>query len=68
MLHCKPVSTLLSTSKKLSIEQGNLLGVDDATKYRSIVEAHLLTLIRLDNAFSFNKVRQFLHPPIDVHW
>jgi hypothetical protein len=39
MLECKPVTTPLSTSEKLSLYKGNLLGPEDASKYRSIVGA-----------------------------
>jgi histone deacetylase 1/2 len=57
MADCKPVSTPLSTSEKLSLYEGSLLGPDDATRYRSIVGAlQYLTLTRPDIAFSVNKV------------
>lgn len=69
MADCKPVSTRLSTSEKLSLHEGTLLGANDATRYRSIVGAlQYLTLTRPDIAFSVNKVRQFLHAPTTVHW
>jgi hypothetical protein len=38
MFGCKPCSTLLSTSNKLSVHAGDLLGTNNATNYRSIVE------------------------------
>jgi histone deacetylase 1/2 len=57
MERCKPVDTPLSSSEKLSIEDGVKLGPDDATKYRSLVGAlQYLTLIRPDISFSVNKV------------
>jgi histone deacetylase 1/2 len=69
MTDCKAVSTPLSTSEKLSLHEGSLLGPEDATKYRSIVGAlQYLTLTRPDIAFSVNKVCQFLHAPTTVHW
>ena len=69
MTECKSVSTPLSTSEKLSLHEGSLLGQDDATRYRSIVGAlQYLTLTRPDIAFSVNKVCQFLHAPTTVHW
>jgi hypothetical protein len=69
MASCKPVSTPLSTSEKLSAFEGTVLGPSDATRYRSIVGAlQYLTLTRPDIAFSVNKVCQFLHAPTDVHW
>jgi len=69
MVDCKPMSTPLSTSEKLSLHEGSLLGPDDATQYRSIVGAlQYLTLTRPDIAFPVNKVCQFLHAPTTVHW
>jgi len=69
MTQCKPVSTPLSTSEKLSLHDGSSLGPEDATRYRSIVGAlQYLTLTRPDIAFSVNKVCQFLHAPTTVHW
>lgn len=69
MEDCKPVSTPLSTSEKLSINEGTVLGENDATHYRSIVGAlQYLTLTRPDISFSVNKVCQFLHTPTTVHW
>jgi histone deacetylase 1/2 len=68
MTDCKAVSTPLSTSEKLSLHEGSLLGPEDATKYRSIVGVlQYLTLTRPDIAFSVNKVCQFLHAPTTVH-
>ena len=62
MTQCKPVSTPLPTSEKLSLYDGEVLGPEDATRYRSIVGAlQYLTLTRPDIAFSVNKVCQFLH-------
>ena len=69
MASCKPVSTPLSTSEKLSAYEGVPLHSEDATRYRSIVGAlQYLTLTRPDIAFSVNKVCQFLHSPTDIHW
>lgn len=69
MSDCKPVSTPLSTSEKLSLHEGTLLGSNDGTQYRSIVGAlQYLTLTRPDIAFPVNKVCQFLHAPTTVHW
>lgn len=65
----KSVSTPLSISDKLSITDGNKLGPDDSTKYRSLVGAlQYLTLTRLDISFAVNKVCQFLHAPTTVHF
>jgi hypothetical protein len=69
MSSCKPVSTPLSTSEKLSAFEGTLLGPNDATQYRSIVGAlQYLTLTRPDISFSVNKVCQFLQAPTETHW
>jgi hypothetical protein len=37
MMNCKFVSTPLSTSEKLSLEGGVLLGPEDSTRYKSVV-------------------------------
>jgi histone deacetylase 1/2 len=69
MSGCKPVSTPLSTSEKLSAFEGTRSGPVDATRYRSIVgPLQYLTLTRPDIAFLVNKVCQFLHAPTDIHW
>jgi histone deacetylase 1/2 len=69
MSDCKPVTTPMSTSEKLSIHEGDALGPNDATQYRSVVGAlQYLTLTRPDISFSVNKVCQFLHAPTTVHW
>jgi hypothetical protein len=69
MLNCKAAATPLSTSKKLSGQQGEPLAAEDATKYRSIVGAlQYLTLTRPDIAFAVNKVCQYLHSPTSSHW
>jgi histone deacetylase 1/2 len=66
---CKPIAAPLSTSEKLSLHEGSLLGSNDATHYRSIVGAsQYLTLTRPDIAYLVNKVCQFLHAPTTVHW
>ena len=69
MKDCKSSPTPLSASEKLSIKDGNILGSNEGTRYRSIVGAlQYLTLTRHDIAFSVNKVCQFLHAPTTVHW
>ena len=69
MMDCKPVSTPLSTSEKLSAHEGSLLGSKDATNYRSVVGAlQYLTLTRPDLSYSVNKVCQYLHAPTMTHW
>jgi hypothetical protein len=69
MSSCKPVSTPISTSEKLSAYVGTSLGPNDSTNYRSVVGAlQYLTLTRPDISFVVNKVCQFLHAPTEVHW
>jgi histone deacetylase 1/2 len=69
MSSCKPSATPLSSTEKLSKADGQILGSEDSTKYRSIVGAlQYLTLTRPDLAFAVNKVCQFLHMPTTVHW
>jgi histone deacetylase 1/2 len=69
MGECKPVTTPLSTSEKLSLTEGDPLSAEDATRYRSIVGAlQYVTLTRPDISFSVNKVCQFLHAPTTLHW
>ena len=69
MIDCKPVSASLSTSEKLTLHEGDLLGLNDASNYRSVVGAlQYLTLTRPDIAFPVNKVCQFLHALTTIHW
>jgi histone deacetylase 1/2 len=69
MSNCKPISTPMPTSEKLSIHDGEKLGPQDSTRYRSIVGGlQYLTLTRPDISFAVNKVCQFLHSPSLVHW
>jgi len=57
MQNCKPVSTPVSISEKLSIEEGEKLGPEDSTRFRSIVGAlQYLTLTHPDLSFPVNKV------------
>jgi histone deacetylase 1/2 len=69
MSQCKPIETPLAASEKISVTDGEKLGPQDATQYRSIVGAlQYLTLTRPDLSFAVNKVCQFLHSPSLVHW
>lgn len=68
MSTCKPVSTPPSSVEKLSATEGELLGPEDSTRYRSVVGAmQYLTLTRPDVSYAVNKVCQFLHSPTTVH-
>lgn len=61
MQNCKPVSTPLPVSEKLSAYDGELLGLEDSTKYRSIVGAlQYLTITRPDIVYCVNKICQYI--------
>jgi histone deacetylase 1/2 len=65
---CKPIDTPLPNTQKLSIADGARLGIEDSTRYRSLVGAlQYLTLTRPDITFDVNKVCQFLHAPTTTH-
>jgi hypothetical protein len=69
MTTCKPAPTPLSSSSKFSAHDGVLLSPEDATKYHIVIGAlQYLTLTRPNISFSVNKVCQYLHAPISVHW
>ncbi|CAM8910558.1 unnamed protein product [Rhodiola kirilowii] len=69
MENCKPTSTPLSATEKLSKDSGSPLTGDDVLKYRSMVGGlQYLTLTRPDISFAVNKVCQYLSNPTDVHW
>jgi histone deacetylase 1/2 len=69
MMECKPVSSPLSTSEKLSAHKGDPLGPKDTTAYKNIVgRLQYLTLTRPDISFVVNKVCQYLHAPTTIHW
>jgi histone deacetylase 1/2 len=57
---CKSSSTPFSTLEKLSVHEGDVLGLEDSTRYKSVVGAlQYLTLTRPDISFSVNKVCQY---------
>lgn len=64
ILDCKPVATPMSSSKKLSLYDGQKLGSQDSTCWGT----SYLTLTRRDISFAVNKVCQFLLSPTTVHW
>lgn len=69
MTKCKPSSTPLSASEKLSRHEVEALSSEDCTRYRSVVGAlQYLTLTRPDLSYAVNKVCQFLHAPTTLHW
>lgn len=67
MLECKSCSTPVSSGRKLSASDGQLL--DDPTPYRQVVGAlQYLTFTRPDITFAVQQVCQFMHSPRDVHF
>jgi histone deacetylase 1/2 len=69
MEKCKPISTPMSSSERLSRDHGTLLSGDEQFRYRSIVGGlQYLTLTRPDLSFAVNKVCQFIQSPTSVHW
>ena len=69
MKNCKPATTPLSSTEKLSLHEGEVLSAEDSTRYKSVVGVlQYLTLTRPDLAYSVNKVCQFLHSPTKTHW
>lgn len=64
---CSSVSTPASPSTKLSSTEGSQF--NDSTLHRSVVGAlQYLTFTRPDITFAINKVSQFMHCPMDIHW
>jgi hypothetical protein len=69
MLSYKPAPTPISCSAKISTHDGDRLGPEGATRYRSIVGAlQYLTLTHPDISFVDNEVCQYLHSLTSVHW
>src|SRR6266540_2039683 len=69
MTTCKSSPTPLSSSEKLVAHDGDVLGPEDSTRYRSVVGAlQYLTLTQPDISYSVNKVCQYLHAPTSIHW
>jgi histone deacetylase 1/2 len=69
MTDCKDSTTPLSFSEKITTHEGELLGPEDSTKYKSMVGAlQYLTLTRPDISYAFNKVYQYVHAPTTLHW
>ena len=66
MLHCKPVSTPIDTTAKLSATAG--LPLSNPTTYRSIAGAlQYLTLTRPDISYAVQQICLFMHQPRDTH-
>ncbi|XP_073058680.1 uncharacterized protein [Primulina eburnea] len=63
----KSLPTPMISSLKLSTREGDPF--EDITLYRSTVGAlQYLTFTRPDIAYSVNKVSQFMHHPLHLHW
>lgn len=59
----------MSSVEKLSAAEGDPLGPEDSTNYRSVVGAmQYLTLTKPGISFAINKVCQFLHAHTTMHW
>jgi histone deacetylase 1/2 len=68
MTKCKPFSTPMSSTEKLSQIDGDL-DSRGSTNYRIVVGAlQYITLTQPDLAYSVNKVCQYLHSPTTAHW
>jgi hypothetical protein len=68
MINCRPVSTPMSSSDKISKYDGSPLSSDDTTLYRSTVGAlQYLMMTRLDISFVVNKVYQYMQQPTIEH-
>jgi hypothetical protein len=69
MLSCKATPTPLSPTGKTSAHEEEILSPEDETRNRSIVGAlQYLTLTQPDISVSVNKVCQYLHSPMSIHW
>jgi hypothetical protein len=69
MINCRPISTPMSSSDKISKYDGSPLSSDDTTLYRSTVGAlQYLMMTRLDISFVVNKVYQYMQQPTIEHW
>ena len=69
MLKCKPTTTHMSATNRITAVDGELLTSTDATQYRSIVGGlQYLTITRTDISFAVNRVCQYLQAPRNTHW
>ncbi|KAM0028585.1 putative RNA-directed DNA polymerase [Helianthus debilis subsp. tardiflorus] len=67
MSTCKPCSTPIDTTSKLSATDGDLLL--DGTLYRSLAEAlQYLTFTRPDITYAVQQVCLFMHAPCEPHF
>ncbi|KAJ0084763.1 hypothetical protein Patl1_30105 [Pistacia atlantica] len=67
MINAKPILTPLPTGPLITLQSGTTLS--EPIEYRTIVRSlQYLLIIRLDLAFVFNKLSQFMHRPTTNHW
>ena len=63
----KPIHLLMSTSQVPILHDGMVL--IDPSEYRSMVYSlQYFSLTHPDIAFSVNRLSQFMHHPIAMHW
>ena len=68
MEQCRSVATPMSTSNKLSRDQGQPLSSEDTFKYRGLVGGlQYLTLTHPDLSFAVNMVCQYLSQATTTH-
>lgn len=67
MSNCKPITSLISPSTKLSTFDS--IAMEDTTLYRSVVGSlQYLLISQPELAFSVNRVCQYMHVPCLSHW
>ncbi|XP_020218880.1 uncharacterized protein LOC109802077 [Cajanus cajan] len=67
MSNAKPIKTPMAPSSKLT-NDGTII-CQDPSLYRSVIGAfQYLTITRLDIAYTVNKLSQFVHHPLEIHW
>ncbi|KAI3724612.1 hypothetical protein L2E82_36395 [Cichorium intybus] len=67
MADCKPSSTPVDTSPKMSATSGNPL--PDGTHYRQLAGAlQYITITRPDRTYAVQQICLFMHPPRDPHF
>jgi histone deacetylase 1/2 len=66
---CRPISTPMASTEKLTKDAGYTLNKEQQFQYRSTVGAlQYLTITRPDLSFALNKVSQYVQGPTDKHW
>jgi histone deacetylase 1/2 len=66
---CRPISTPMAATEKLTKDAGYTLNEEQQFQYRSTVGAlQYLTITRPDLSFALNKVSQYVQGPTDKHW